>query len=156
MNRAKLIQSAQSLPKVSQSATAEYAQKMDIMLAQINQQMLDRPDLEELIGSKNIQMMKDNHANHARFIHSILGYFDAEVLVDTILWVFRAYQNHHFSSNYWAAQLNAWLGILKENLSVEAFDEISPLYVWMQINIPSFVLSSNEVLPEINIKHWYT
>lgn len=153
MNRDQLIQSAQSLPKVSTQAAHEYAQKMESMVSQINQHMLARVDLGELIGPNNTQMMKDNHSNHARFIHSILNYFDAEVLVDTILWVFRAYRNHHFSSNYWAAQLNAWIELIKENLSNEASSEILPLYVWMQINIPSFVLCSDELLTGATPKH---
>lgn len=47
----------------------------------------------------DIEMMKDNHANHVRFVHSILNNPNAEVHTDTVLWVFRAYKSHGFSSN---------------------------------------------------------
>jgi len=83
-------------------------------------------------------MMKDNHANHARFLESIFHEHSPEVLVDTIIWVFRAYRSRNFSSTYWAAQLNTWIEIHKRELSPECFNEIYPYYKWMQINIPVF------------------
>ena len=91
------------------------------------------------LGAENIEMMKDNHANHVRFIGSMLHAFNAEVLVETVLWVFRAYRSRGFRHTYWAAQLNGWVEILREELSPEAFDEVYPLYEWMQVNIPIFV-----------------
>ena len=100
--------------------------------------MESRSDLNLLIGENNFSMMKDNHANHVRFIHSILHNPNAEVLTETVLWVFRAYRNHGFSGSYWAAQLNAWIYILKNELSKESFEQIIPLYEWMQVNIPTF------------------
>ena len=97
--------------------------------------------------------MQDNHANHVRFIASILKNNDADVLVETVLWVFRAYRSHGFSSNYWAAQLNTWMQILKTELSVETYKEVLPLYEWMQINIPIFVKVSDEKLEMPNSLH---
>ncbi len=67
------------------------------------------------------------------------------MIIDTILWVFNAYQNHSFSSNYWAAQLNTWISVIKETLSPEPYDEVYPYYLWMQINIPSFVEVSQQI-----------
>lgn len=115
--------------------------------------MLERPDLNDLIGENNTDMMKDNHANHVRFIASILKNHNSDVLVDTVLWVFRAYRSHGFTSNYWAAQLNAWIVIMKEVLTPESYREVYPYYEWMQINIPSFVLLSDEKLGEANSSH---
>ncbi len=90
--------------------------------------------------------MKDNHANHVRFIASILRNHNPEILVDTVLWVFRAYRSRGFSSNYWAAQLNTWIEIIKEELSTETYHQVFPLYEWMQLNIPTFVKLSDEKL----------
>ena len=111
---------------------------------------LKRPEVEELVGKNNIDMMQDNHANHIRFISSILKNYDEEVLVETILWVFRAYRSHGFSTNYWAVQLNTWIKILKNQLSDETFLEVQPLYEWMQINIPVFVAISDKKLESPN------
>ena len=100
--------------------------------------MEDRPDILDLVGVNNVSMMKDNHANHARFMESIFHQRSPEVLTDTVLWVFRAYRSHNFSSTYWAAQLNTWIEILKQELSPDCYLEIYPYYCWMQINIPTF------------------
>ena len=153
MDRNYLIQTAKKLSSVSQEAAKEFRIKSDELISKMNEAMLQRPDIEKMVGADNLSMMKDNHANHNRFITSIMEEFNAEVMVDTVLWVFDAYQNHGFSSQYWAAQLNTWIALFKEVLSEGTFKEIEPFYVWMQTNIPIFVkisgsgLGKNDHLP---------
>lgn len=153
MNYRYLIQSAKNIPVANEKAVGEYNDKKDILIAEINNYMESRSDLYLLIGENNIDMMKDNHANHVRFIHSILKNPNAEVLTETVLWVFRAYRNHGFSGSYWAAQLNAWMDILKDKLSKESFEQIIPLYEWMQVNIPSFEKLSKNSMDQNSSKH---
>lgn len=153
MDKKTLLTSAGNLKQVSASAYSEYNIKGDQLVAKMNELMFQRADLHLLIGDGNEEMMKDNHANHVRFIASVLKNYHPEVLVDTILWVFRAYRSHSFTTNYWAAQLNAWIIILKESLSVDTFNEIYPLYEWMQINIPLFVKLSDQQLSASNSLH---
>ncbi|MBN1985466.1 MAG: hypothetical protein JW761_04130 [Prolixibacteraceae bacterium] len=139
-----LAETAGKIPAADKNAVNEYREKSEYLIAGINKSMSERHDLKELIGENNLAMMKDNHANHVRFIHSILKNPNAEVLTDTVLWVFRAYQNHGFAANYWAAQLNSWFHILKRELSPESYRQIIPLYEWMQVNIPLFEKLSNK------------
>ncbi len=147
LSKDMLLQSAAALGPFNTEATDEYDLKMDAMVSSINAFMLQRPDIGDIVGNKNFDMMKDNHANHARFISSIMRNFDPNVLTETILWVFRAYRSHGFSTLYWAAQLNAWFGILNNNLSIESLPQIRKLYIWMQVNIPAFeALSQAEIM----------
>lgn len=146
MDKNLLLDRAGELLQVSLNSAEEYQQKADRLITEMNERMLERPDIESLVGKNNIDMMKDNHANHVRFIASILKNQNADVLVETVLWVFRAYRSHGFTTNYWAAQLNTWMIILKEELSPECFNEVYPYYEWMQINIPIFVKVSDENL----------
>lgn len=146
MTKTELLQTAQQLRQVDARVASEYEQKSGQLNAKINQLMLERADIKELVGEINISMMKDNHANHVRFIASILRNHNPEILVDTVLWVFRAYRSRGFSSNYWAAQLNTWIEIIKEELSTETYHQVFPLYEWMQLNIPTFVKLSDEKL----------
>ena len=150
MNKEYILKTAQLLNNFSESASNEFHFKSDKLISEMNLEMLGRPDIENLVGKNNITMMQDNHSNHIRFITSILKNFDEEVLVETILWVFRAYRSHGFSTSYWAVQLNTWIKILKIQLTQESFLEILPLYEWMQINIPIFVKISNENLETPN------
>ncbi len=138
-----LLRTALKLKQVSQNAYNEYYEKSDELIGKINEEISGRKDLKSLIGDNNFEMMKDNHANHVRFIASILRFYDAEVLVNTVLWVFNAYIKHGFKANYWSAQLNAWIFIINTTLSKESAKEILPYYEWMQINIPVFVKLAN-------------
>lgn len=153
MEKNLLLETANKLKPVSNYASDEYIQKADKLIANMNEKMLNRPDIEKLVGVNNISMMKDNHSNHVRFIFSIMKNPNANVLVDTILWVFRAYRSHGFSTNYWATQLNNWILIIKEELTHESYMEIYPYYEWMQINIPIFVKLSDEKLEVSNSLH---
>ena len=153
MNKEELLATVEKIQQVSGSTYQEYLEKGDLLVGKMNVLMLDRSDLVHLIGENNVEMMKDNHANHVRFIASILKNYNAEVLMDTVLWVFRAYRSHGFSTSYWAAQLNAWIIIMKESLSSEAFREVYPLYEWMQIHIPVFVKLSDEDISESKSLH---
>ncbi len=146
MDKKFLILSAKKLMPVSESGYNEYVKQMDRLVSIMNHKMLQRPDINDLVGENNLEMMKDNHANHARFMASVFKNFSPEVLVDTVLWVFRAYRSRKFHSNYWAAQLNNWIEILKDELNDKTFSEIYPFYEWMQVNIPVFVKLSTEDL----------
>ena len=148
MDKNILVVSAKRLKNVSVIAAGEYLDKSGILVAKMNEIMLSRPDIASLIGKDNIAMMKDNHANHARFIASILKGRNDTVLIETVLWVFTSYRSHGFTTNYWAAQLNSWIEVMKDELSKECFEEVYPYYEWMLVNIPVFVALSNEKLDD--------
>ena len=82
----------------------EYQGKQEQLVAEINQRMLARDDIATLVGLDNLVMMQDNHNNHACFMVSLLQIYVPEVLVDTVLWVFKAYRSHGFHNLYWSAQ----------------------------------------------------
>jgi len=146
MKRDDLIKTAEKLQQVSEKSATEFSTKRDALVLMMNQKMESRPDLLNMVGAENVEMMKDNHANHARFLESIFRQHSPEVLTDTVLWVFRAYRSRNFRSTYWAAQLNAWIEIYKKELSAECFQEVYPYYNWMQVNIPMFNKLAEEEL----------
>lgn len=144
MNKEKLIHTASQLGPFDPRAAADYAKAAGALTARLNQTMLARLDIEALTGKENLTMMQDNHANHARFISSLLIHFQPEVLVETILWVFRAYRSRGFASTYWAAQINEWIHLLPQELPEESHKNILPLYEWIQVNIPLFELCAKD------------
>ena len=144
MNKQILFESALRLKQPESEAVQEYENKRGTLVAKVDKLMLNRSDINGLVCKKNIEMMMDNHANHARFMISIFHVFNAEVLIETILWVFRAYRNRGFTTNYWAAQLNTWINVLGEELSEASYKEIYPYYQWMLVNIPVFTELSQQ------------
>lgn len=146
MKREDLIISARKLAQPPASASAEFSKKRELLVSEMNQLMSERKDLIELIGEGNLSMMIDNHRNHARFMESVFLEYNPEVLVETVLWVFRAYRTHGFKLTYWPAQLDTWIEILQKGLSPESFSAIYPFYNWMIINQPAFATISDTLI----------
>lgn len=148
MNQTELIDLAGKLSNANQEAVNEYENKMDLLVSIVNKKMLDRPDINDIVGDANFEMMKNNHSNHARFVISILGNINPEELVTTVIWVFKTYQSRGFHPSYWVAQLNTWLEVLEEQMSELSFKQITPLYNWFITNIPSFSALSEKLEDE--------
>ncbi len=134
----KLLESARALQPPSRKTADEFGAKREKLAARCTEIFEDRDDRDKLVGKKNIRMAADNNRNFARFMESIFTGYDPRVLVETVLWVFRAYRAHGFQTTYWAANLNIWLEVLEEELSKDAFAEIQPFYSWLIVNIPIF------------------
>jgi hypothetical protein len=140
----QIMKTAAELIQPSGDVARAFSQKRDQFAAKGNQLMGERPDLEKLTGKGNRQMAEDNNRNFARFMESMFLNYDSNVLVETVLWVFRAYRAHGFQSTYWAANLNIWLDMLEQSLTKEEFNAISPFYNWLIVNIPVFVALTDE------------
>jgi hypothetical protein len=140
----QLLTSAGELRQPSPEAAAAFARKREQLAARGNQIMAARPDLDRMVGSDNRQMAEDNNRNFSRFMESMFSHYQPEVLVETALWVFRAYRAHGFQTTYWAANLNIWMDMLQEDLSREHYMELVPFYNWLIINIPLFTAMSEE------------
>jgi hypothetical protein len=154
MNKEELIATATALAYPTPAAAHEYSEKRERLAAEINRIMGQRADLKDLIGAGNHDMMEDNHRNHARFLTSLFQDFSPIVLVETVLWVFRAYRSHGFHLTYWPAQLDTWVEIMKKELTPATFENVYPVYHWMIIHQPDFVaLSDQFVVPEIKLVH---
>ena len=142
MTMQELIESANDLGP-SSSAAAEYTERLDHLLVTVNEIMQARSDLDRMIGEGNLAMMRDNHANHGKFFVSLLSNYSADVLVNSVVWVFNAYRNHGFQETYWSAQLNAWLTALNEHLSPSSSQEVSVIYDWIIAHIPHLMKVSD-------------
>jgi len=138
MTKENLLQSANSLPTVAPSVVTEYAEKQDQLVTEVNKIMLQHPNLNDLIGAGNIEVMKTNHSNHAKFVASIFEQPNPEILVDSLLWVFRTYRSHGFQPDYFQVEIEAWLNVMPQILSPETFTAVQPLYNWFLVNIPTF------------------
>ena len=147
----QLLNSAKKLQQPTESATTEFSHKREQLAAKGSQLLSERNDMEKLVGKGNKQMSEDNNKNFARFMESMFSEYDPNVLVETVLWVFRAYRSHGFQTIYWAANLNIWIEMLKNEMSEETFNELYPFYNWLVVNIPVFVKLTDEDLSLIHI-----
>lgn len=144
MTKDDLIASARGLVPPARAILDEFCAKREEMAAKVNQEMGRRPDLEKLVGPEGSLMSQDNNRNFSRFMEALMGDFKPEVLVDTALWVFRAYRAHGFQTIYWPANLSTWAETLKAHLSPEAFAAVEPFYEWLIVNVPALVSLTDE------------
>jgi hypothetical protein len=138
MTRDDLLDSAKRLAPPTEGVVDEFSRKREEMTAQVNTAMAARPDLEQLVGLGGQHMSEDNNRHFSLFMASIMSHYEPEVLLETVLWVFRTYRSHGFHTDYWPANLDTWIDTLQHVLSREAFQEVSPFYAWIRTNIPVF------------------
>ena len=65
MTRDELLETAKVLPPFTTASAHEYSARREAIVMEINQLLLQRPDIHLMVGASNIDMMRDNHANHA-------------------------------------------------------------------------------------------
>jgi hypothetical protein len=146
MTKEELLATARKLEQPPREVADEFGAKRERLAAEGNRRMGARPDLERLVGSGNESMAEDNNRNFARFMESIFRHYEPEVLLETVLWVFRAYRSHGFQTIYWPANLDTWVELLREELSEEGFEAVYPFYDWLIVHIPWFVKLTDEQL----------
>lgn len=146
MAREELLATARELEQPPREVADEFSAKRERLAAEGSRRMGARPDLERLVGSGNETMAEDNNRNFARFMESIFRHYQPEVLLETVLWVFRAYRSHGFQTIYWPANLDTWVELLREELSEDAFAAVHPFYDWLIVHIPWFVKLTDEQL----------
>lgn len=134
----QLLRTAGELKQPDPDAVRAFERQWEKIAASGTRILMERPDLERLVGKGNKTMAEDNNRNFPRFMLSLFSDYRPDVLVDTVLWVFRAYRSHGFHTTYWAANLNLWVDLLRKELPVTAFEQIYPFYHWLVVNIPVF------------------
>ncbi len=144
MNIHNLKSSMSALSQPSEKSADEFSSVREKLVLELNNQMLVRQDLEQLIGSGNEEMMKTNSANMTLFMESIFVAFSPDTLLNTVIWVFHSYKSHGFKSLYWATYLSCFSEILKENLSENSLKEILPFFDWLIVKTPAFDEISNQ------------
>jgi len=146
--KGQILETAKKLKQPNDAFVQEFDGKWEAIAGIGTQILMERPDFEKLIGTNNGNMAEDNNRNFPRFMTALFLDYKPEVLVENVLWVFRAYRAHGFQTAYWAANLNIWVELLKKELTPEAFKEIYPFYNWLIVNIPAFVSITDTDLSE--------
>lgn len=144
----QLLKSASKLGQPPRQAVEEFAQKYEQLAEKGSQRLAARSDIVKLVGKGNQEMAEDNNRNFSRFMLSLFSEYSPNVFVETVLWVFRAYRSHGFQTTYWAANLNIWADMIREELSDESYRAVYPFYNWLIVNIPAFVKLTDQDLPK--------
>jgi len=125
-------------PVVLLLAAAEYNLKKELLVAAMNSRMNDWPGIDALVGRDNRTVMNENHWHHAKFMLSLLHDYRPALLVNTVIWVFKAYTARGFKPGYWDVQLDCWLEVLSTTLSPESLAVLEPVYRFLRLHTSDF------------------
>lgn len=139
MNTEQLQHTALQLRQPDSPAATEFEACRESLAEELSRRMMARPDIEKLIGPGNLPMMQDNSRNFCRFMSTMFHGYEPDVLVQTALWVFRAYRAHGFRTTYWPANIDTFVEILSERTTPATFKALYPFFQWLIVNIPIFV-----------------
>jgi hypothetical protein len=138
MDRADLIRSAGDIPQASRRAADLFGLSARLLAEKMDDAMLAREDLTELIGEGNLDLMVNNHWNLTCFMESMSYGFDAELFVDTVVWALATYLARGFRSEYWRACLPEWRRAGRELLG-DKFSEAEHPFLWMEEHLDDFL-----------------
>lgn len=136
----KLLRKTENLTPVAPEALAAYLRHGEALLEQVNQTLLDRTDLPQLLGGNPQQIMFDNHRYHFDFMANVFEFQAYDMLVRMVPWVYRAYMSHGFSADYFLVELEAWVDALRGCLAEEAGSVV---------NIYEFLLQNHALFLEL-------
>ena len=130
-NFLRLRREALQLRRVSAAAASAYEAERDTMLPLVDRKLIEWEDLQRLIGSNPIALMRLNHSNHALFMANVFRYSCFGLFAQVLVWVYRAYRHHGFAGEYFPIELAAWRAAVSECLAPPVAAEIDAVYAWM-------------------------
>ncbi len=126
-----LINSVNNMHAASPDAAIAYEKAAGRLVNHVNNELEANPKISELIGGNPLDLMRNNHSNHAAFMTTVFRIGSYELLARTIPWVYRAYRSRGFSYDYFPVELAAWEKAVKKYLDRVHSDEIITAYDWM-------------------------
>lgn len=159
----ELINESEILPMIPTAAAKAYDARKGLLIERVNQAFSAKSDLERLIGKLDaVEMMYDNHRNHAMFLTTVLHLSAFRLLASVVPWVYRAYRNHGFSFDYFPVALNAWKAAIKIELGEREASAVLPVYDWMIERHERFVsvaenisVNGQSIISDDNVHKFY-
>lgn len=128
----QLLADTGRLSPIPAAAAEAYDARKGLLAERVNLTLMARPYLTDLIGmTAGVEMMQDNHRNHAMFLTTVLHLSAFRLLASVLPWVYRTYQQHGFSHAYFPVELNAWKQAIQKELEPDTAAAILPVYDWM-------------------------
>jgi len=144
----KLEVAASALPVVPKSEVEAYRAQTAAMTELVSSSISSEPRFNELVGAGRLEMMRNNHQNHADFMAAVFALNDYRLLARTLVWVYRAYHNHGFSYDYFPVELKAWLSALSSQFGENGLPTITAVYNWILEHHSHIVSLAQEDAPD--------
>lgn len=141
----RIIADTSILKPINPNSAARYADKKDNLIRYVNEVMSKHHLVHKLTGNNPLEIMYDNHKNHANFMENIFTLNDYLLLARTLPWVYRSYHARAFDFDYFPIALQAWSEAVERNLEPTAAEEINSVYRWMLSRHNDLIIAAREV-----------
>lgn len=138
----EIKQEIDQLPRIEKETGEKYYANKDKLIKTVNDILADRDNIENLIGYNPLELMKENHENHARFMGNVFILNEYRMLIDTVPWVYNTYRQKGFSYKYFHQELKAWKQAIKTILGSKKTASILKIYDWLIENHDKFITIS--------------
>ena len=123
-----LEEDLEGLFPLPEGAATEYGETVSQLVLHVDQALMNHPRISELLGGCPINVMRRNHKNHARFMHTAFVLESPQMLANALPWVYRTYSTRGFSYDYFPAALSVWEEAVQEHLAPDAAQPIVDIY----------------------------
>ncbi len=155
----QLQKEVENIFDVPYEAAAEYERNMELLVNEVNRVLESREDILTLIGENPLEVMEENHNNHARFMLNVFKLNQQQLLLDTLPWVYRTYRVKGFSYDYFPVALQTWKEAVNTHLEPHLASPLCAVYQWMVDRHESFVslsLADNRSSTAFEREEWKT
>lgn len=140
----KLLKDIKDLPTIPAESAKAYHEYMGFLVEEVNKNMSSRKELATLIGKNPLNIMFDNHKNHAAFMSNVFYFNNYYLLVRMVPWVYRTYYNHGFSYEYFPAHLRVWQQLIEKYFSSHIGNPLFKVYEWLLSHHQDFISLAHE------------
>lgn len=137
-------QFAQALEPIDSVAAVAYSQNLSRMVDTVNTTMQEYERLTDLIGPNPIEVMYDNHSNHAKSMLAQFRFHGARTLVGTLILMYRTYIERGFAPDYFLVELDAWMQAIDQYLDAHSAQSIKRVYQLMRDVHPQILLLAQQ------------
>jgi methanogenic corrinoid protein MtbC1 len=131
-----------------EASALAYRSTSNAMLQDVNQELLEHPDLAALTGDNPVEMMLNNHENHVSFMATVFQLPAPSLLPKIIPWVYRAYAARGYSHDYFPVELDAWMRAVNTHIGDEVATPVLEVYQWMRDQHSTWIELSKRVASE--------
>lgn len=126
-----LINETRNLDPVPLEASIAFHQLRASIIDFVNRRMAARRDIGKLTGHNPLEMIRDNHTNHANFMDNVFFLNHFRLIVEVVPWVYRVYQSRGFSPDYFPVVLAEWQDAIGRIIEPTLTEPLIRIYEWM-------------------------
>ncbi len=127
----ELLEELKELFPVPDEAADAYLDNLPALAERVDNHVLQRPDISDIIGSCPVDVITTNHRNHGRFMGTVCALDLPSLLIRVIPWAYRVYSTRGVSYDYFPAELKGWRNALEAELDPAHARPIRLIYRWM-------------------------